>query len=65
MSMDIVDIGAAVALAKKTVLPAASSSDAGDVLTVGQDGAWTKGAVSGAVIAVSGTTLTITQEGDE
>lgn len=57
--MDIVSIGAAVELAKKTVLPVADSGDAGEVLTVGADGTWTKGAVTDATITVSGTTLTI------
>lgn len=58
--MDVVDIGAALNLAKKGILPAATSTDAGEVLTVGADGSWTKGAVTGATITVDGTTLTIT-----
>ena len=57
--MDVVDIGAAVALAKKTVLPAVGAADAGQVLTVGLDGVWTTGTVTGAVISISGTTLNI------
>ena len=57
--MDVVDIGAAVALAKNVILPAATAGDAGKALVVGADGTWTKGEITGAAITVSGTTLTI------
>ena len=58
--MDVVDIGAAIALAKNGgVLPATTAGDAGEALIVGADGAWTKGEITGAAITVSGTTLTI------
>lgn len=57
--MDVVDIGAAVALAKKGILPETTAGDAGEALVVGADGAWTKGEITGATIMVSGTTLTI------
>lgn len=59
--MDVITLGAALALAKKTVLPSAEAGDAGEALVVGPDGAWTKGTVTGATITVSETTLTITQ----
>ncbi len=62
--MDIQTLGAALALAKKTVLPAATAGDAGDQLIVGNDGAWTKGTAVSAAVSVSGTTLTITTGGE-
>lgn len=62
--MDIVTLGAALALAPKAVLPAASASDVGEALVVGADGSWEKGAVTGATITVNGTTLTITPGGE-
>lgn len=62
--MDIQTLGAALALAKKTVLPAATAGDAGEVLAVGADGEWTKAAATTATIAVDGTTLTITAGGE-
>ncbi|MBO7686748.1 MAG: hypothetical protein J6V72_10200 [Kiritimatiellae bacterium] len=58
--MDVVSIGAALALAKKQVLPQTTAADAGDVLAVGPDGTWTKAESANATITVSGTTLTIT-----
>lgn len=58
--MDIVSIGVAVELAKKTVLPQASSGDAGSQLIVDENGKWAKGEPITAAISVSGTTLTIT-----
>lgn len=58
--MDVVDIGAAVQLAMKTVLPSVSEADAGASLVVSSEGTWEKGeSVSGATISVSGTTLSI------
>ena len=58
--MDMQTLGAALALAKATVLPKTEAGDAGEVLIVGNDGKWTAGAVTGATITVSGTTLVIT-----
>ena len=62
--MDIQTLGAALALAKKTVLPQATAADAGEQLVVGNDGAWTKGTAVSAAVSVSGTTLTITTGGE-
>lgn len=62
--MDIVDIGAAVQRAKKTVLPSVSAADAGASLVVSSEGTWEKGEVAaGATISVSGTTLSIVTGG--
>ena len=58
--MDIQTLGAALALAKKTVLPAATPSDAGEVLTVGPDGTWVAGQGTTASISVVDTGLVIT-----
>lgn len=55
-------LGAAIALSRRIageVLPAATSADAGEVLTVGQDGNWTSGSVTGMIISVTGHTLSI------
>lgn len=57
--MDMQTLGAALALAKKTVLPAVSQEDSGMQLVVGSDGEWGKGATTTASVSVSGTTLTI------
>ena len=62
--MDMTTLGAAVALAKKVVLPTAEAADVGKVLTVGDDGKWTAGAPISATITVSGSTLVITGEGE-
>lgn len=58
--MDAVTIGAAVALAKSTILPPAEPADVGKVMVVGDDGSWAPGEVTGATITVTGTTLVIT-----
>ena len=63
--MDMETLGASIALSKRiagAVLPDTTSADAGEVLTVGQDGKWTSGAVTGMVISVSGHTLSIVGE---
>lgn len=55
-------LGAAIALSNWIaggVLPATTSADAGEVLTVGQDGKWASGAVTGTIVSVSGHTLSI------
>ena len=62
--MDVQALGAALALAKKTVLPAVDDSDAGAQLVVASDGTWQKGEPTSAVISVSGTTLSITGGGE-
>ena len=62
--MDTQTLGAAIAIAKgltDSVLPDTTSADAGEMLVVGGDGSWVKGAATTAVISVSGTTLTITE----
>ena len=58
--MDAETLGAALALAKKTVLPAAAAQDEGAALVVGSDGEWTKGQPISATITVSDTTLVVT-----
>ncbi len=58
--MDIPTLGAALSLAKKTVLPATTAGDAGAVLAVDADGKWAKAQATTAAISVSGTTLNIT-----
>jgi hypothetical protein len=62
--MDVQTLGAALALAKKTVLPKATAADAGETLVVGNDGAWTKGTAVTSAVSVNGTTLTITTGGE-
>ena len=59
--MDVETLGAAVAIAKNTVLPKAAPSDAGTTMVVGQDGKWTKGQPISASITVSGTTMVVIQ----
>lgn len=59
--MDMQIIAAAVALAKKKILPAATASDAGAMLVVDSQGQWAKGEAVTATVSVSGTTLSITQ----
>ena len=61
--MDSATLGAALALMKSYV-PKGEAAEAGEVLTVGPDGSWTKGEVTGATITVDGTTLTITTGGE-
>lgn len=61
--MDSTTLGAAIAMMGK-ILPSVEAADAGAVLTVGNDGKWTKGAATTATISVSGTTLTITTGGE-
>lgn len=57
--MDMQTLGAALALAKKTVLPSVTQEDSGMQLVVGSGGEWEKGAATTASVSVSGTTLTI------
>ena len=61
--MDAETLGAALALSKKKVLPAATSGDAGAVLVVDSEGNWVKGESVDAAISVSGTKLVITKRG--
>ena len=58
--MDAETLGAAIALAKKKVLPTVSTEDEGATLVVGQDGKWTKGEVVSNTITVSGHKLVVT-----
>ena len=58
--MDVETLGAALALAPKKTLPAATSGDAGATLVVDSNGKWAKGAVVDQAISVSGTTLVVT-----
>lgn len=63
--MDTQTLGAAIAIGKRiagSILPSTTSADAGKVLTVGPDGKWVGGAVTGMVISASGHTLNITNE---
>lgn len=59
--MDAVTLAAAVAIAKKTTLPAVTNADAGATLVVDSQGQWAKGEAVTATVSVSGTTLSITQ----
>ena len=51
--MDLITLAAALKLAPKKTLPQTSAEDAGEMLVVGSDGNWTKGAATTATISAS------------